>query len=79
MTEIYFVEDEPDIACAVKEYLEQKGFEVRTGNTIVQARGDLLLRGPGLVLLDWNMPDGGGDALWHWPIILWAGWVWRKC
>ena len=33
MAEIYFVEDEPDIARAVKEYLEQKGFGVRTGNS----------------------------------------------
>ena len=38
MAEIYFVEDEPDIARAVKEYLEQKGFGVRTGNTIAQAK-----------------------------------------
>ena len=30
MAEIYFVEDEPDIARAVKEYLEQKGFGVRS-------------------------------------------------
>lgn len=66
MTDIYFVEDEPDIACAVKEYLEQKGFGVRTGNTIAQAKKDLLWRVPGLVLLDWNMPDGGGDALCRW-------------
>ena len=66
MAEIYFVEDEPDIARAVKEYLEQKGFGVRTGNTIAQAKKDLLWRVPGLVLLDWNMPDGGGDALCWW-------------
>lgn len=66
MTEIYFVEDEPDIACAVKEYLEQKGFGVRTGNTIAQAKKDLLWHVPGLILLDWNMPDGGGDALCRW-------------
>ncbi len=66
MAEIYFVEDEPDIARAVKEYLEQKGFGVRTGNTIAQAKKDLLWRVPGLVLLDWNMPDGGGDALCRW-------------
>ena len=66
MAEIYFVEDEPDIARAVKEYLEQKGFGVRTGNTIAQAKKDLLWRVPGLVLLDWNMPDGSGDALCRW-------------
>ena len=66
MAEIYFVEDEPDIARAVKEYLEQKGFGVRTGNTIAQAKKDLLWRVPALVLLDWNMPDGSGDALCRW-------------
>lgn len=66
MPEIYYIEDDPAIACMVKEYLEQKGFRVRTAATLAKAREDLLGHVPALVLLDWNMPDGRGDGLCRW-------------
>ncbi len=66
MTDLYYVEDDPDIAQAVKEFLEQKGFRVTLCVTLGQARQALSARVPALVLLDWNMPDGRGDSLCRW-------------
>lgn len=66
MIDLYYIEDDPDIACAVKEYLEQKDFRVTICATLAQARQALTLRVPALVLLDWNMPDGHGDGLCRW-------------
>ena len=60
------MEDDPDIASAVKEYLEQKGFRVTVGSTLAQARQMLEAQVPACVLLDWNMPDGRGDRLCRW-------------
>ena len=61
MTHIYYIEDDPDIAAAVKEYLERKGFLVTLCATLAQARQALENHLPTLVLLDWNMPDGHGQ------------------
>ncbi len=66
MNHIYYIEDDPDIAAAVKEYLEQKGFRVTLCATLAQARQELEDHLPTLVLLDWNMPDGHGDRLCRW-------------
>ena len=66
MNHIYYIEDDPDIAAAVKEYLEQKGFHVTPCATLAQARQALENHLPTLVLLDWNMPDGHGDRLCRW-------------
>ena len=38
MIELYYIEDDPDIAAAVKEYLEQKSFRVTVCATLAQAR-----------------------------------------
>lgn len=66
MTHIYYIEDDPDIATAVAEYLEQKGFRVTLCATLARARAALESHLPTLVLLDWNMPDGHGDRLCRW-------------
>ena len=66
MIDVYYVEDDPNIAQAVKEYLEQKGIGVVLGTTITQAKRDLSLHVPTIVLLDWNMSDGYGDSLCRW-------------
>ena len=66
MVDLYYIEDDPDIACAVKEYLEHKNFRVTVCATLAQARQALQIRVPALVLLDWNMPDGRGDGLCRW-------------
>ena len=61
MTDLYYIEDDPDIARTVKEYLEQKNFKVTLCATLAQA-----MHVPALVLLDWNMPDGRGDSMCRW-------------
>lgn len=66
MTEIYYIEDDKNIADIVKEYLEEKGGIVSVFTTLTEARCALEKRVPGIVLLDWNMPDGEGDALCQW-------------
>lgn len=66
MDEIYYVEDDPNIAQIVKEYLEQKGFKVRIYAALEEARYGIKTRLPVLLLLDWNMPDGHGDGLCRW-------------
>ena len=66
MIELCYVEDNPDIADTVKQYLAQKGFRVTVCATLAQARQTLQANVPTLVLLDWNMPDGHGDRLCRW-------------
>lgn len=66
MIDLYYIEDDPDIACVVKEYLEQKDFRVTICATLAQARQAFKKHLPTLVLLDWNMPDGHGDGLCQW-------------
>ena len=66
MIELFYVEDDPQIADTVKGHLEQKGMGVRICSTLEQARKTLETQIPSLVLLDWNMPDGAGDALCRW-------------
>ena len=60
------MEDDPNIAGAVKEYLERKNFRVTICATLATARQALEAHVPTLVLLDWNMPDGHGDGLCRW-------------
>lgn len=66
MFDLYYIEDDPDISSAVKEYMEQKSFKVTIFETLAQARRALKNHVPTLILLDWNMPDGHGDGLCQW-------------
>ncbi len=66
MMELYYVEDDPDIAGIVKEYLEQKNFKVTVYYKLAQVRQALKIHVPAIILLDWNMPDGRGDSLCQW-------------
>ena len=52
MVDLFYVEDDPNIASAVKEYLEQKDFKVNIYTTLAQARQALKNHVPALVLLD---------------------------
>ena len=63
MEDIYYIEDDPDIANMVKEYLEQKNFRVKIWGTFAEAKCALKKHVPALILLDWNMPDGRGDGM----------------
>ena len=64
--ELYYIEDDWNIALAVKEYLEPKNFRVTICTTLAEAKQRLREKVPGCVLLDWNMPDGRGDSLCQW-------------
>lgn len=66
MTEIYYIEDDKNIANIVKEYLEQQSYTVSIFPTIEEARYAIEHRVPALVLVDWNMPDGEGNTLCQW-------------
>lgn len=64
--DLYYIEDNPDIANTVKTYLEQRNFKVTICATLARARQAIQNHVPGVVLLDWNMPDGRGDSLCRW-------------
>lgn len=66
MTEVYYIEDDENIATIVKKYLEQKAYMVSIFPTLAQAKRGLIHHVPGIVLVDWNMPDGEGDSLCRW-------------
>lgn len=66
MIELYYAEDDVNIAGVVKEYLEKKNFKVAVYHTISEVRQALEIHVPTLILLDWNMPDGRGDSLCQW-------------
>lgn len=66
MIEIYYVEDDENIAQTVKEYLEQHYCLTSVFSTLAAARQALKSHVPAVVLVDWNMPDGHGDTLCRW-------------
>ena len=66
MADLYYIEDDQNIALAVKEYLEQRNFKVTICPTLSKAKQQLKQYVPTCVLLDWNMPDGHGDNLCRW-------------
>lgn len=66
MIELFYAEDDSNIAGIVKEYLEQKNLKVTIFDTLEQVKWTLKIHVPSLVLLDWNMPDGHGDWLCRW-------------
>lgn len=66
MVELYYAEDDVDIANMVKEFLQQKGFQVIVYNMLADMKQALKIHIPAIVLLDWNMPDGHGDSLCYW-------------
>ncbi len=63
MRELYYIEDDAAIAQIAAEYLEQRGFHVTVLPSVASAKQQLLQKKPDLCLIDWNMPDGKGDAL----------------
>ncbi len=69
--EVYYVEDDENIAQDVKEYLEQQGCRVSVLETITAAKQALKIHIPAIILVDWNMPDGQGDELCRWIRLRW--------
>lgn len=66
MTEIYYMEDDEHIAMSVKEYLSRKGYAVSVFGTLDSGKKALEHHIPGIVLIDWNMPDGSGSSFCRW-------------
>ena len=66
MAEIYYIEDDENIAQIVKGFFEEKRYSVTIMPTIKAAKQTLKKQVPTLVLVDWNMPDGRGDTLCQW-------------
>ena len=56
MTEIYYIEDDENIAMAVKEYLNRKGYAVSIFGTLESGKEALEHHIPSIALIDWNMP-----------------------
>lgn len=63
MAEVYYVEDDKDIAQSVRNYLVERGCSVFLFSRLADARNALQEHIPEIILIDWNMPDGQGDEL----------------
>ncbi len=61
--ELYYAEDDRELACLVKEYLETKGWRVACFDTSASLKEALEQKLPQAVLADWNLPDGTGLQL----------------
>lgn len=72
MLDIYYTEDDENIARTVQEFLGQYGYNVSIFSTITEARRAFLNQCPALALVDWNMPDGNGSALCQWLRANWT-------
>ncbi|MDO5409491.1 MAG: response regulator transcription factor [Lachnospiraceae bacterium] len=72
MIELYYAEDDPNIAEIVKDYLKLKNFSVSIYATLAEMKQALKIHVPDLILLDWNMPDGHGDSLCKWIRSTWT-------
>ena len=66
MTEIYYVEDDESISRTVKTFLEREGYKVSVFRKIADAKQAMKNTCPDMALVDWNMPDGSGNALCQW-------------
>ena len=58
---ILIVENERDIADVMRRYLEFEGFVIVCATSVDQARDACVRELPGLILLDWHLPDVEGD------------------
>lgn len=66
MMELYYVEDDAEIAGIVKKYMQQKNFKVTICATLASFKKIMENHVPDLVLLDLSMPDGRGEDLCRW-------------
>lgn len=66
MIDIFYIEDDENIARHVREYLEKYGYRVWGYQTVAGAKEALMRKCPALALIDWNMPDGTGSGLCRW-------------
>jgi len=58
---ILIVENESDIADVMRRYLEFEGFAIICAANVEEARAVCRRKLPGLILLDWHLPEVEGD------------------
>lgn len=66
MKNIFYIEDDVDIAKSVQTYLESKGFLVSVFSDISTAKNNISKKMPALCLIDINLSDGNGKDLCKW-------------
>jgi two-component system, NtrC family, response regulator AtoC len=70
MTHALIVDDDVDSAAMLSELIALQGLSVATANSLRDARKQLALQTPDLVLLDLRLPDGSGMDLFSDPELL---------
>ena len=70
MTHVLIVDDDVDSSAMLGELIAMQGFTVATANTLRDARKQLAMQAPDLVLLDLRLPDGSGMDLFADPELL---------
>ena len=70
MTHALIVEDEPDSAQMMAALIAGENFTVATAHTLRDARRQIALQQPDLVLLDLQLPDGNGMELFEDPELI---------
>ncbi len=79
---ILVVEDDEDTVAALRMLLADEGYASVTAPDVLHAIGALERDDPGLVLLDWSLDDGSGEAVLaaargreaaHTPVVLMTG------
>jgi DNA-binding response OmpR family regulator len=60
---ILVVEDDEDTVAALRMLLADEGYASSTAPDVQQAIAALARDDPGLVLLDWSLDDGSGEAV----------------
>ena len=67
---ILIVEDDPDTARAMAALIAMEKFTVATAHTLRDAKRQLALQPPDIVLLDLELPDGSGMDLFDEPQLI---------
>lgn len=70
MTHALIVEDDVDSAASLKALIASEGLTVSTASNLLDARKQLALQQPDIVLLDLRLPDGSGMDLFKDPELL---------
>ncbi|MGS5086996.1 sigma-54-dependent transcriptional regulator [Hydrogenophaga sp. A37] len=70
MTHALIVEDDVDSAASLKALIASEGLTVSTASNLFDARKQLSLQPPDIVLLDLRLPDGSGMDLFEDPELL---------
>lgn len=70
MTHALIVEDDLDSASTIKALIAREGLTVSTASSLHEARKQLAIQSPDIVLLDLRLPDGSGMDLFKEPELL---------